>query len=162
MNDGSAMNIRLAVEDDFEILTSISFQAKQVWRYPKENFKIWQSELTITPEYINQNVVYLAEVKKRVIGYYSIIEPANPLPGDPKVCDLDHIYVLPEFIGQKFGSALYKHAKSTAQKMGYCRIKAVADPHAKGFYEKMAAKYSHDIESNIPGRRIPVFMIDCA
>jgi hypothetical protein len=38
---------------------------------------------------------------------------------------------------------------------------AFVDPNAKGFYEKMAAKYLHDIPSNIPGRNIPVFRIEC-
>jgi GNAT superfamily N-acetyltransferase len=155
------MKIRFAIDSDSKKLTAISYAAKRFWPYPMEYFGIWEDELTITPEYIRNNVVCLAEVGNETVGFYSIIEPQTSNLNSALICNLDHIYVQPEFIGKKIGSTLFEHAKALAKQKGYGELMAFVDPNAKGFYEKMAAKYLHDIPSNIPGRNIPVFRIEC-
>jgi GNAT superfamily N-acetyltransferase len=155
------MKIRSALESDSQKLTAISFSAKSFWPYPKSYFEIWKPELTITPEYIRENVVFIAEAESGIAGYYSLVGSDGKTLGDSKVCNLDHIYILPEFMGRKIGKSLIEHAKSVAKAKGFGEIWAVVDPHAKGFYEKVAATYIRDQPSNIPGRNIPVFKMDC-
>lgn len=53
--------IRRANNNEFKILTEISFESKGYWNYPREYIKIWEKELTITKEYINQNAVSFYE-----------------------------------------------------------------------------------------------------
>lgn len=156
-----AMNIRGAKDMDFTRLTSISFQAKAHWPYPKDYFRIWEAELTITPDYIRKNIVFLAEVGGEIIGYYSLTRPDGQALLASDECYLDHIYVLPEYIGRNIGTSLFKHARGVAKQNGFRGMVAFVDPHAKGFYEKMKADFLYDAPSNIPGRKIPVFRIDC-
>ena len=66
--------IRRARRDEASFLTEISFSSKQYWKYPQANFDIWKEDLTVTPEYIEQNDVYVCQRHGPVIGYYSIIE----------------------------------------------------------------------------------------
>lgn len=155
------IEIRSARESESQRLTGISFSAKSFWPYPESYFEIWKSELTITPEYIRENVVFLAEAKGAIVGYYSLVGSEGQTLKTSKDCNLDHIYILPEFMGRKIGKALIEHAKSVAKAKGFGEIWAMADPNAKGFYEKMTATYVRDQPSNIPGRDIPVFRIVC-
>lgn len=66
--------IRSAKSTEHQVLTEISFASKGQWGYPKDYFDIWRDELTITPEYIEENSVYIIENNGVVIGYYSIVE----------------------------------------------------------------------------------------
>lgn len=66
--------IREAKDIESDILTSISFVSKRYWNYPEEYLNIWEKELTITPKYIHENIVFVAEVDDMVVGYFSIVE----------------------------------------------------------------------------------------
>jgi len=68
------LSIRPAVVSDSEALTNISFSAKRYWNYPEEYFKVWKAELTITPAYIQNNKVYVAEVEGQTVGYFSLVK----------------------------------------------------------------------------------------
>jgi hypothetical protein len=66
--------IRSAKMVDSQALTEISFTSKGYWNYPKEYFEIWKDELTISPEYILKNEVFVYEIDKAIVGYYSVVE----------------------------------------------------------------------------------------
>ena len=53
-------HIRKALEEDGRELTRIAFAAKRYWNYPAEYYRIWEAELTVTPDYIRNNDVFLA------------------------------------------------------------------------------------------------------
>ena len=74
MTDLSKIVINKAIEDDSNILTEISFAAKRHWKYPDNYFDLWKDELTITKDYINQNIVYKAQLGDLTLGFYSIVE----------------------------------------------------------------------------------------
>ncbi len=69
--------IRRADDKESDILTSISFAAKRYWKYPEEFFEVWKDELTITPDYINQNEVYVAKVDGKTVAFISIVQVKN-------------------------------------------------------------------------------------
>lgn len=41
------------------ILTRISFASKKHWVYPQEYFTAWKNELTISPDYIEKNTLFV-------------------------------------------------------------------------------------------------------
>ena len=59
---------------DALFLTSISFGAKRHWNYSEEYLQVWHDQLTITEEYIDRNIVFLAQKKSTIIGYCSIVK----------------------------------------------------------------------------------------
>ena len=74
MIDLQKIQIKKAKITDSNILTEIAFSAKRHWGYPDEYFHIWKDELTITKNYIYQNIVYKAQTDNLILGFYSIIE----------------------------------------------------------------------------------------
>ena len=71
------ISIRQAHPDDSVDLTELSFLSKKHWNYPEKYFEIWRDELTITPEYIGKNRVFVAEREGEKVGYYSIVHNPN-------------------------------------------------------------------------------------
>jgi maltose O-acetyltransferase len=65
--------IRKAIDGDQETLTELSFVSKRYWQYPEHYYTVWQSELTITRSYLEQNIGYLIEAQAVTVGYYSIV-----------------------------------------------------------------------------------------
>jgi len=155
------MQIRQAQDIDSKQLTDISFAAKKHWKYPDNYYDLWRDELTITKEYINQNIVFKALYQDIVIGFYSIIEnDADFYAGETFVKKgfwLEHLFIKPEFHKQGIGMLLINHAKQVSKDMGISDLLIFVDPYAKGFYDKVGADYLYDSKSSIPGRIIPVY-----
>src|SRR5690242_4515180 len=91
--------IRKALEHESDVLTDISFSSKRYWNYPEEYFDVWKDELTITPAYINRNLVCVAEVNGQIVGYLSIVEVENDFWAGTvfvkKGYWLEHIFIRP-------------------------------------------------------------------
>lgn len=156
--------IRKAKDTESDILTSISFASKRYWNYPEEYLNVWEKELTITPKYIQENIVYVAEVDDMVVGYFSIVEVKKDFWAGQvfvkKGFWLEHIFIQPEFIGKRIGSELIFYA------MEYCKrnriecLNIFSDPCAKGFYDKVGAKYIKESPSSIDGRTVSLYELE--
>ncbi|WP_438446071.1 GNAT family N-acetyltransferase [Gorillibacterium sp. sgz5001074] len=160
----SSMVIRRALSSDSRILTEISYAAKRVWSYPEEYFRIWEKELTITEEYIENHWVYLADVVGRTAGYYSIGKvDADFWAGRTFVQAgywLDHVFLDPDYMGRGLGTALMKHAMELCRQEGVRKLYIFSDPNARGFYEKLGAVCLGVSPSSIEGRLIPLFELE--
>lgn len=142
--------VRRATAADSEMLTRISFAAKRHWNYPDSYFETWKDELTITPDYIAEHTVLVAEQGGDPVGYASLVAQ------DGENC-LDHLYVLPICIGKGIGSRLLAEMKTFCREQAIRQLTIFSDPHAQGFYDKLGARYIEDIPSNIPGRNVAMY-----
>lgn len=126
-------------------------------------FQIWQQELTINGEYIEQNEVYSALLAGQIVGYYSLIELEKEQVLSGVVLEkgfwLEHMFVEPAHIGQGIGQAMVLLLLKLCKKKAIRRLAVLADPHARGFYEKMGFIYLQEIPSTIPGRTTPMLAI---
>ncbi len=68
------MIFRNAFPEEAEPLTQLTLDSKRYWGYPEAYMTIWTEELTIRPEYIEKNMVVVAEENMWLCGYVSIIE----------------------------------------------------------------------------------------
>ena len=155
------IQIRQAQDIDSDLLTKISFTAKKHWNYPDNYYDLWRDELTITKEYIHQNIVFKALYQDAVIGFYSIIENKTDFyTGETFVKKgfwLEHLFIKPEYHKQGIGVLLINHAKQVSKDMGISDLLIFVDPYAKGFYDKVGADYLYDSKSSIPNRMIPIY-----
>ena len=155
------IQIRQAQDIDSDLLTEISFAAKKHWNYPDNYYDLWRDELTITKEYIHQNIVFKALYQDAVVGFYSIIENKTDFyTGETFVKKgfwLEHLFIKPEYHKQGIGVLLINHAKQVSKDMGISDLLIFVDPYAKGFYDKVGADYLYDSKSSIPNRMIPVY-----
>ncbi|MFN0109799.1 MAG: GNAT family N-acetyltransferase [Blastocatellia bacterium] len=140
---------------DTRALTEIAFAAKRHWDYPESWIEAWREDLTITSDFIERQNVYAANVADKLIGFYALVV-------NESVTELDHLWVLPEWIGKGIGRRLLNHALDHAAAIGAQQIEIVSDPNAEGFYLKAGARKIGEVISTIEGqqRRLPRLAID--
>ena len=96
---------------DAPTLSAIAWAAKAHWGYPAHWMEQWRDQLTITPEFIAANETFVAVINGRMIAFHALLETVETL------C-LEHLWVLPEQIGQGIGRILFTHASEID---GRCR-----------------------------------------
>ena len=147
--------IKLASVGDAQTLTQIALDAKRHWGYPEHWIKHWESDLTISAEFISSNHVYVAEDEGEIRGFYALCLV------DEKA-ELEHLWVRPSHIGTGIGKELFLDAMERAAKLNVSEVELSADPNAAGFYKRMGASQVGEIDSEIDGqpRKIPRMKID--
>ena len=150
MIDLQKVHIEKAAEPDFDILTEIAFAAKRHWNYPVNYFDAWRDELTITKDYINQNIVYKAQYSDLTVGFYSIAENISDFYSGEifikKRFWLEHIFIKPDYHKLGIGRIMIDHAKIISRDSGISDLMIFVDPYAKGFYDKIGADYLYDLK----------------
>jgi GNAT superfamily N-acetyltransferase len=156
--------IRPAKQIDHKRLTAISFKSKGYWDYPEEYFDIWNNELTLSAEYISNNNVFVYENNGIIEGYYSIIEISkNKQISGIAINEgfwLDHMFILPHQLGRGIGTEMFHHLRKWCQSEGIGKLGILADPHSRGFYEKMGCEYQKEYPSSIPNRTTPWLLFE--
>jgi GNAT superfamily N-acetyltransferase len=149
------MIIRRALTTETEGLTAIAQDAKRYWGYPENWLKAWADDLTIRPDFVENNPVYVAEEEGKVLGFYALI-----LGGDK--AELDHLWVAPAHIGSGVGKELFLHAMQTAAGQQISEVEISSDPHAEGFYQKMGAHRAGETVNEIESqpRVLPRLKVD--
>lgn len=149
------MLIRRASPEDIIALTQIAHEAKRHWGYPENWIKHWESDLTISPDFVVANQVFLAEKDNQILGFYAL-----RLRQEKAV--LDHLWVRPEHIGSGIGKQLFLHAMQGAAGQNVSAVEISSDPHAEGFYQKMGAYRMGETVSEIEGqpRILPLMEVD--
>lgn len=156
--------IRKAEIEEDVVLSHIALEAKRHWNYPESYFKIWEKELLITQEYISSNVVYVAIVENKVIGFYSIIKIDEDFMADEVLVKkgywLEHIFILPGFHKKGIGTKLMKHAISYCRDNDIDKLQVFVEPYSVGFYDKIGGEYVSDSPSSIKDRDVPLYEIN--
>jgi GNAT superfamily N-acetyltransferase len=149
------VTIRPAIPTDAETLTRIAHDAKKHWGYPDHWLEHWRDDLTITPEFVTANSVYVAEQDGSLVGFYALVS------GKDKT-ELDHLWVTPARIGTGVGKELFLHAMQTAAGQNIATVEILSDPNAADFYRKMGAHQVGEASSEIDGeqRVLPRLAVD--
>jgi len=150
------MQIARAEISQAPALSAIAWTAKAHWGYPAHWMEQWRELLTITPDFVAQHETFVAHLAGEAIGFYALVET-------PDSISLDHLWVLPERIGQGIGRALFKHAAGRAAARGASRLTIESDPQAEPFYLHLGARRVGAVPSEIDGqpRELPLLVFDC-
>lgn len=148
------LTIRRASPEEAAVLTTIAHDAKRHWGYPEHWINHWQDDLTISPDFVATNQVFLAEKDDQILGFYALIIRQEK-------AELDHMWVAPEHIGSGVGKALFIHAMQSAARRNVSEIEILSDPNAEGFYRKMGAHRISETVSEIDGqpRSLPLMSV---
>jgi GNAT superfamily N-acetyltransferase len=149
------VRILRASPDQSTALTKIAHDAKRYWGYPERWIEHWQDDLTISPIYLADNQVFLAEKDGQILGFYALLVHEDK-------AELDYLWVAPEHIGSGVGKELFFHAMQTAVKGDISVVEVLSDPNAEGFYRKMGAHRIGETVSEIDGqpRILPRLTVD--
>jgi len=137
--------LRRATPADADTLTAIALEAKAHWGYPAEWLAVWRSALTIHAEWLRSNVAVVAAHQVRPVGFVGM-EPV-----DGGIWILEHLWVLPEWIGQGTGRALLHRAQELARAGGAAALELDADPYAEPFYLRMGARRIGEVAAPVLG-----------
>lgn len=141
------MELRIEKADPttHQTLTEIAHAAKRHWGYPERWMQLWREALTITPDYIADNGVYVVQARDEIIGFYALLGTSEKLT-------LDHLWLTPSYMGSGIGKALFNHAVALARQLGATEVEIEADPNAVGFYERMGAVRFGETEYEVEGQ----------
>ena len=140
-----SIQIRRARPEEALVLTEIAHAAKRHWGYPENWIQHWKADLTITPEFIARNEMYVAIHDDEILGCCAIAF-------DESVAELEHMWIRPEHIGTGVGRALFLHVKERAANLKVPVLEISADPNAEGFYQRMGATRVGEVRSEIEGQ----------
>lgn len=142
--------IEKAIPTDTDRLSAIAWQSKSHWNYPKEWMELWRKGLTITPEIVEQHDVF-----KLVLEDESIVG-CTVLITEKAILWVEHLWILPDYIGHGFGGKLLHTALEQTFNATHQKIKVVSDINAEIFYQKMGFETVSQYESVPKGRFLPV------
>ncbi|SPC14000.1 GNAT family N-acetyltransferase [Cupriavidus taiwanensis] len=140
------MNIRRGLETDASILTAIAFQAKAHWPYTAAQLEAWREDLTIPGAYVAQTFTYVAEINGRIAGFCTV-RATDAMSGWP----LEHLWVVPDYMGRGIGRALLQHASGLAAATGVKQLTIDAEPYAEPFYIACGARRIGVIDAPLDG-----------
>jgi len=147
--------IRRGLPEEAEELTQIALDAKRHWGYPEHWIKHWESDLTISSDFIRDNHVYVAEHDGEIRGFYALAVSGRK-------AELEHMWVTPASIGSGIGKELFLDAMDRAATLEVREIEISADPNAAGFYERMGASQIGETDASMDGqvRKLPRLKIE--
>jgi N-acetylglutamate synthase-like GNAT family acetyltransferase len=140
-----AIEIRRAKPDEANALTKIAHAAKRHWGYPERWIEHWRNELTITPQCIEENEMFVAVAGEEIVGCCALVV-------DDSNAEIEHMWIQPQHMGSGVGRALFLHAKERAEDLNLTSLELSADPNAEGFYQRMGATRIGEVHSEIDGQ----------
>jgi len=143
--------IRRAIPEEAAALSIIAVQAKAHWGYAKEQLDLWAREfLQVSPNYITGHHVWVACMNAVPVGFAGVgIHEAE--------AELDHLWILPPYIGQGVGRQLFLYSTKRMNELGYPELIFTSDPHADGFYRKLGAESIGEYYSVLQNTRLTKF-----
>ena len=147
--------LRDATVSDLPDLGHVALRAKRHWQYPEQWIEAWSDSLKLRPEEFAVSRVFVAESRGRLLGFCAIA-PAPPS------WSLEHMWVLPEFMGRGVGTALFRAACEHVKTRGGVTLSIESDPNAEGFYIRLGARRVGRVPAHMAGteRYLPVFEMD--
>lgn len=150
------LRMRRGLPGDAERLSQIARAAKAHWGYPRAWLAAWEPVLTITPEYLERQLVYVGARGHEMVGFYAL-EPRGAR------WSLEHFWVDPPWHGRGVGRHMYGDAVDRVRAIRPGLMVIEADPYAAGFYARMGAQQKGTVPAPVegdPGRALPVFEVE--
>jgi GNAT superfamily N-acetyltransferase len=95
------LEIRRALPEDAEALSSIVSEAHRYWGYPPEWINFLGTDFAISAENVGGRAMFVAEKSGQRLGFY--VRDGN---------SLEALWVAPEHFGTGVGKELFLHAKN--------------------------------------------------
>ena len=141
------IRLRAARPDEAERLSEIACRAKAHWGYSATQIERWRPIfLSVTAGYIAAHSVCAAVDEADDAIAFAALERAAA--GDV----LEHLWVLPEYIGMGIGRRLFQQVASESPAFTF-----TSDPHADDFYRRMGARKIGEAASEFQGRALTKF-----
>lgn len=136
---------------DSKFLTDTALLSKKYWGYDDSLMDLWKTDLEVSEEYILKNEVIKVYEQNRFIGFYGI----KFINKDE--AEIDHLWLIPGKIKKGLGRLIFNHIFVCLKLKNYNKATLVAEPNAKGFYEKMGGRVIGQFQSKVSGRFLDIY-----
>jgi len=140
-----SIQIRRALPSEAAALTVLAHAAKRYWGYPEDWIEFWKAELTITPDFISGNEVFVAVIDENIAGCCALVV-------SDKLAELEHMWIEPQRMRQGVGRTLFEHVARRAVQLGFTTLELSADPNAEQFYQRLGAERIGEVPADVAGR----------
>jgi len=123
--------IRSARPDERKALEDLQRRASLHGPVYREQLAAQPDAIELPGEQISAGLVRVAEQSGLVVGFAVVLERCAD------ACELDGLFVEPDWMGTGIGRRLVEDAKRITRERGATRIGVVANPQAVGFYERV-------------------------
>src|SRR5580658_663528 len=114
--------IRAAEPGEAEELTRIALSSKGHWGYSERQLGYWLDKfLKVSADYVRANKVWVAEIDTTLAGFAAIKDRGA-------ASELDHLWILPDYIGKGIGKALFASVASHVAATGRRELVFTSDP----------------------------------
>jgi len=144
------VKIRQAINNEAIILSDLTWRSKGYWGYDEEFLRDCGELLNIKSSYIENSIVFVLEVDRKICGFYGISFDSSL--GDGPI--MAYMQVDPNYIGKGYGRMLWDHAISEAKQQGWRSFKIHSDPNAERFFKKMGAIHISERPSRYRENRV--------
>lgn len=145
---GASTVVRRARPEEAALLTGLALSSKASNGYDEAFMAQCVEELTVTPERIEKNEVWVAEEAGTVLAFFEL-EPGAE-------AQVRNIFVAPARKRSGLGRALWHHLEARARAGGAHAVGLDADPFAVAFYSGMGLEIvGRSPSGSIPGRTLP-------
>ena len=132
-------------------LSHIAITSKGHWGHSQEQLDLWREGLTIKEDYIQRHTLRTIYVDNTPAGFFAIVAEEPPT--------LDHLWLLPEYIGKGIGAKAIAEIRRLAKQLGIESLRIISDPNAEGFYLHQGATKVGEFESIPQNRMLPVLQL---
>ena len=142
-----AVSIRFAAPEEADRLTEIACVSKAHWGYSAAQINDWRRAfLTVTADYILAHSVWVAQdTCGKPVAFAALERHCTSAV-------LEHLWVLPAFMGRGIGRRLFKRVAAEEPDFTF-----TSDPHADDFYRKLGAQKIGEVVSDSQGRWLSEF-----
>ena len=150
MIDTPRLVLRRARVEEAAALSELCFRSKASWGYDAAFMERSRAALSVKPAAIAAGEIVVVAEGETLLGVAGVAV-------EGEVADLDLLFVEPRAFGRQLGRRLLDAAMAMARERGARRMTILADPGARGFYERMGARFTGMAPSDaIPGRELPL------
>ncbi len=148
------MKIEKAHHIDANELTDLTIRSKDHWNYGAKQIEEWKDDLTITPQYIDENQVFKLIISNELVGFYAF-QPENET-----LVKLNFLFVEPKFIGKGYGKLLMNDFLDRIRKLDYKKVTLDSDPNAVVFYMRIGFSVIGQLKTKVKDRFLPIMEMD--
>ena len=140
-----------AIPDDDQLLTETAMISKKTWGYSDDLMTLWKPDLEVSCEYILKNKVVKVFDRDKFVGFFGLKLIEN------NQVELDNLWFRPGCINKGYGRLVFQHIVNYLKLNGHKKFELVAEPNAKGFYDKMGGKVTGQFQSKVSGRFLDIY-----
>lgn len=149
-----SIEVRRARSDENDKLSEIAIRSKAHWGYSESFMQACNDELIVSNEKIDTgDYQYFVACELAKIQGFAGLQRISA-----QICELDGLFVDPEFIGKGIGKVLFEHILTVLKQQNFKVLHIHSDPNASDFYQRMGATFIRQVPSgSIEGRQLPLY-----